>query len=749
MKKTADLHRPENKKAAPLFLVLALLCFSVTSFAGSIQIATTPPPDGTIHQSYSTTFSLTAGSDMVTPVTWSIDRLDTMNVRLAGLNFNAATHTLSTDSVFTFVGTISFHVDARNSDGTGSDQELFTITVNREPIDLALVLDKSGSMSSLSGTSTVSRWTALTGAVALFMSNLESFSTTNDNIGLTFFDGGVVKPVSGFPTPLISVIGSSSAVNGNFTGTTAIQPGGSTAFGYGLQDGLGKIPVVANRSRFIVTFTDGLQNIPSETYVNVSSATGNHVWLGAIPFSTTPVRIYPIGIGAAGSLPAVLSDISQSIEGGNQAQISTQDGTALSGNYGSDFINVLQTILNAGSPQIVDTRRSTFSTQISGSDAKRNAAKGAANFAGFEDQQSFIVNKKVSKLVFNIVSNAPRELAIISVRKDSTEFIQYGKMTAGTGFRSFDLNLSAKGVPPVKSEGTWTITALSSTQDLYEVTLLADDHTTHYSFSSGSDRLKSGSPINLTARLSYGMPAIKNASVTVLIGKPGDDLGNLLATTPFTGKADSSSDPSTPAEQKYEALIKDSAFLAKLLANNQLIKLNFNASDSSYSGQFDSTGVSGVYQVIFLADVPDDSVHGHIVRYQRKSLYVYFPDVDLPNSNVTLVTKDSLLILTFRPIASNGKFIGPGWGNTIRIDSSTATVQQVVDNGDGSYSITIKGSADATGVVVIGGQTIYSGTLGDITKTGGTGAIWKAWWFWLIILLLLILIIRLLKKKNP
>ncbi len=53
--------------------LLVLLCCSYLSFGGAITIDPAPLSDGTVGQSYSATFNLTAGSDMATPVTWAIE----------------------------------------------------------------------------------------------------------------------------------------------------------------------------------------------------------------------------------------------------------------------------------------------------------------------------------------------------------------------------------------------------------------------------------------------------------------------------------------------------------------------------------------------------------------------------------------------------------------------------------------------------------------------------------------------------
>jgi len=636
------------------------------------------------------------------------------------------------------VGTYTFVLLVQNSNGE-SDEQQFRITV-RQPVDIVLVLDKSGSMAWNSGTTTTSRWNALRAAVSLFMDGLEKFDvggTNGDKIGLTFFDGAAVPPPTGFPTPLISTNGSTTPVNNNLTGGSAVTPGGSTAFGAGLQTGLGNMPVAANRRRIIITYTDGEQNVPNTTHVNVPG--DNKVHLGAGVLTNDQLKIYPIGIGASGALPAILNQIAQSVEGGGFPQISTEDGTSMSGNYGTQFINVLADVLRTGSPQIVDTRLGRFIP----SGISVTGAPGP-----FQTEQSFTVNKGIDKLVFNVISNVQEGLAITSVKKDGTEFIQLGSMSSGIGFRSFELDFLKQGMSTVKPQGTWTIKAQAFGSDQYEMILIVDDHKFKYELSTGNTRLKVGSPIPLTAKLKTSSLAVKDATVQAIILKPGDDLGDLLATTNAKIDTTAGPDPSNPGVQKYQDLLKDSSFLKKLLAKEQIINLSFNAGDSTYTGQFANPDVSGVYHVIFRIKSTGDTTLGTVERYQKSSVYVYFPDVDLAQSNVVLTTNASgQTILSFRPKASNGKFIGPGWASMIKLDSSAAQIQQIVDHGDGSYSITLTGDVNSNGVFSIGGETVYSGKISNIGKAGDE--FWKQWWFWALLILILIILFFIFRKKKP
>jgi hypothetical protein len=131
---TALKNRSPKIVLRTISFLLVLLCCSQMSFAGAITIDVTPLPDGTVGQAYSATFSLAAGSDMVTPVTWAINAADLPGLNAAGLVFNAATHSISTTgngmgNVLPAAANVIFRVQVINQDNSGSDEHQFTLHI--------------------------------------------------------------------------------------------------------------------------------------------------------------------------------------------------------------------------------------------------------------------------------------------------------------------------------------------------------------------------------------------------------------------------------------------------------------------------------------------------------------------------------------------------------------------------------------------------------------------------------------------
>ncbi len=623
-----------------------------------------------------------------------------------------------------------------------------------KPRDVMLVLDRSGSMSTITSGSTppTSRWNALRTAVSLFMDQYESFHISGDRIGVTFFDthADMPPPTAPFNTSFYNVTNSNAGdPNSSKNKVLSIIPGnpssGSTAMGEGVLGGNGKFPNPLVNQPATLLFSDGIQN--TGVMINYSTGSdgspagslpGTHA--GTTPINLTGGKIFTVGFDAPAEASALLGNIALNNGGGPNGYQNTQTGDASDIALANLFNNTIPNLLSGGSPQLVDVRRGVFG----------NSQKSIV--------ETFTVNKSINKLFFEVVGLG--YATISSVKHNGVEKISTGNVIHGQGYVAFADSLSNAD----SSQGDWQITAMPYYGELasagniqgsnYFVSATVDDHLVDYKCGSGNNSFKVGDTFKPSVQLQYIGRTIKNATIKAIILKPGDDLGDLLARSNINVDTSSGADLSV-AEQKYQALLKDSTFLNKLKATNQVVNLTYRASDSTYSGDYQFNDISGVYQVIYMVDA-DDPVTGKVLRYNQQSIYVRFPDVNIDSSNavLTATAQAGISTLTFRPITSTGRFVGPGWGNTIGLSGNSIQLTNMIDNGDGSYTLTISGDTTQNVILTIGGDTTYNGQLQNIGKGGNSnpigGEIWKEWWFWLIVILILIIIIwSASKKKNP
>ena len=121
-----------------------------------------------------------------------------------------------------------------------------------EPVDVVLVLDRSGSMSDPAGPQT--KWELLREATSLFVSL--SRSDRGDRIGVvTYADGARVD------VPLAPTSGQGGAARVD-QALARIQPRGRTALGAGVRAAMGLLPSSSERRQVVVVVSDGKENEP-------------------------------------------------------------------------------------------------------------------------------------------------------------------------------------------------------------------------------------------------------------------------------------------------------------------------------------------------------------------------------------------------------------------------------------------------------------------------------------------------------
>ncbi len=661
-------------------------------------------------------------------------------------------------------GSITFTVNADNGVAPDRTQQ-FRIPVTRPPLDLVFVLDHSGSMRAMDfSAGTVSRWDRLKAGVDNFASIADA---TNGNIAdktaFVFFDTDKYPADPASPTPLLDL---TPAITAARTGAFPI-PDGWTAMGEGLieaKNRLGLITVPAGgcpHQQVEVLFTDGDQN--RKRLVNAAGTQA--VTDGILPTTslnngTNGIKIVTVGV-RAGAVPAVLSAIAASNTG--PSGVSAANRLTDTG-FDVALATQIPELLAGSSPQIIDLQRN----QRLGGFIIQSPNQPVMHQNVQSGTHEVSVNKDVEGLLFDFLGifNQPSARVWRNGVEINGTFV---KRTQGQGYCIFSLDFTKIPKNIATSEGSWKITirdVQNSRPDWgrYAFLAFADDHQLFYQCSAGNPSLKVGNPINPSVkRLTWQGKALKGPAVQVqaVILKPGQDLGDLLARTDLRmGKPDGD-DAASAGLLKYFALLNDSAFLKKMQETQQLVTLTYNAADSTYSGQFAGTDVSGVYQVLY--HIQNNSPEtGNVVRFEEQSVYVRFPDVDMGKSNVVVSTnaKGGGTVLTFRPVASNGKFFGPGWGSAITLDAPNAKISEVVDNGDGSYSVSIAGSLDGKGKLSLGSETLLDGNLERLKCYGPNASFmdkvrcWMLsmglppWLIWVVLAVLAVLIGLFIRKKK-
>lgn len=628
------------------------------------------------------------------------------------------------------------------SDSNGSCLANFVIVY---PFDLVFVLDRSGSMTEdadgVAGGDT--RWQALRTGAEGFAPLLETVAPAGSQFGLTMFESNLVPHVTA-SFPGLTAIGSS--LDTDLVAELSMQnPFGGTAMGKGIKDGDTKL-ATCSRPRVVVLFTDGEQNVSPEVTSGTGYDDGTDV-NATCPAGPQELEIVSVGIMNPGSVyHTTLEDLATS-NGANATLISTggvfgfEGPINCAGTINQAFNCAVVPALKGNSPQLITSAAGTLS--------------GAGNMV-----PDFEVNARVSQLLIQLAYDRRFEKPTLAqvaagtrVMKDGSDVTAFFRLSLAAGSSSQALlstDFADRSLGTMAPEGTYSVEFVPLTDHGtsaapldYDALVIADDHRLGMDWRIEPASARVNEPFAPTMSLDWRGDPVDNATIDVLVLTPGDDLGDLLARTELTVDLDQDSDSPSPGVQKFNQLLGDPDFLAKLLPAEQQFQLA-SQGNGSYSASFTPT-VSGVHSILYT--VRADGPFGKVQRQAAQSVYARFHDIDMAASNVTTTVADNQISWNFRPITSYGRFIGPAQGDAISIDGAGVAVTSITDHQDGSYTVTLTGDPGSEVSVQILDEEIYAGPASDFGRDDDRpdGKL-PRWLFWLIVLILLLIVIWVLKK---
>ena len=616
-----------------------------------------------------------------------------------------------------------------------------------DPYDIVFVLDRSGSMR---GTSNITapatnRWDALKMAVDGLTPLISASAPPSSNFGLTLFAGTVLAdPLSG----LVPIAPNLSTI---VTPALGVTPGGSTAMGLGLKNGIAKANMTAGatRPRVLVLFTDGEQNVPPELMTGGCTFSDGSLVNPTCPGVAGSVKIIAIGIGSPdATYHATLQALADQNRG---ALIITDNGTTFTEECTSDISAVfdcaIAPALYGNSPQMVTSYRGTLSSNP----VTLPAFDLNTNLGQLLIKMSFSRRFKISEL--------STILAGVRIIKDGIDISRYFESvfpddpTNSVLLKTRFVYQEEDETNTIAPEGSYTL-EMKAPADLssdlgYRVVSYADDHRLRMDWQVIPSAPRVNQPFQPTIHLSWRGRPLTNAKVEARILKPGDDLGDLLATHPKMVDVVSGPEAGSPGYQKYLHLLEnDPAFLGELQPRDKRLILAHQG-DGKYSASYDPGDVSGIYQIVYQVSA-EDAEFGKIQRKAVQSLYTRFGDIDLDKSAVSSTVKDNAVTINFRPITSYGRFIGPAQGRAFSVDGAGIRLNSITDHQDGSYTLVLAGDPDAEVAITLLGEEIYRGPASGIGEgvferlldwLQGLGL--PGWIIWLIALAILLLIILL------
>ena len=300
--------------------------------------------------------------------------------------------------------------------------------------------------------------------------------------------------------------------------------------------------------------------------------------IGMLPFPdeiySVSIKYYTIGMGSSAAVPPVLSAIANANSG---MFLYTTTGDHL--DFEQFFDNHFTDMLSNSSPQIVQRQVGKL-------------INGVGN-------HSFILNEGITHAIFKVSHNDGDNINF-TIEKNGENYTPE-KIISSSFVKMTKVKFPIIGDNVIKSGGEWIVKVTGDSNEEYYVTCIADDHYLDYTGKTDKASYISGEYIDFIADFSYaGIPFVNTEdSVKVIVFKPGDDLGHLLATYSLPeDEIDYTNEDLSPEEQKFLSLMSDENFYNKLLPNEQIIKLQ-HLGNGIYKGRFDVTDISGVYQALF------------------------------------------------------------------------------------------------------------------------------------------------------
>lgn len=548
----------------------------------------------------------------------------------------------------------------------------------RPPLDVVLVLDKSGSMGGTTTGAGGTKIVALRNAVTDFVTIWEDLRAAEgglapaDNIGVSLFEGNA------------SWWGALGAGLHDFAANQAtilaqvntITHGGSTSIGDGLLQADGVLNVADPlRRRVVLLMSDGLQNTDQMVGVTADE-TQVFTYQKSNPGLTTPVpnqgnyQIYTVTVGPSAGVDAeVKFGLANATNG---FYINSEDDADQMSPF---FLELLQNFLRFNTWQ---TARLIHDT---------------------------LVFRKPYRLSIPI-STTTQHVSFALRWPDNMGFVRMGVTPAGEpqpvvegGSRTIVMNFRVPTSAAYNYLDEWLVEieladpSGNTTQVPFDLVVLVDDAALNVDMDVAPRRYAPGDKVELEARVRFMERPVTTLGsdlqdrMVVRVIKPGSSIGDLLSASNASPDQPFAGDTVTAANAKlYNELLKNPAALVRDGADT--ISL-VHAGEGVYRGTY-QVQEAGHYNFLFGIDGRTGG-KGRFSRMQIKTIHVR----PLPDPNNTLFqtqvqTGDiNRLVIQMTPRTAFNKFVGPGWAAHFWFTAPDTRPVRAQDNLNGTYSATI------------------------------------------------------------
>ncbi len=617
----------------------------------------------------------------------------------------------------------------------------------RKPLEMVMLLDRSGSMecdldeaasgatwpgcatSNTGGGVDNKRWDILKSSINNFVNKLDGNHTlSTDLMSVVYFSGGtgVQGSITNDAMEFANITTFQLPLNAGQTPIyqemSTAPPGGVPLARDGTSLGEGMYKTIVDRfnntdgggkRKVVLLFTDGEQN--TGKWFNESGAIGTlgkliqtsstdaSVLLNLNNAAIDDIEVYTAGVNLPGSAAeSLLRNIADNHTPANPSYFSVMPGTE--SDFSSEMsLKAFNEIYNDFSPQCVRADKFTMNYNTTA-------------------QAIYPINKSVNRVIFEAYFDAPyANNANYTILKDGVDVTnKVSRKHMNDYIATFIFNIYE--IPDFTSDGNWTFKVANS-DDIFnnnKITLFAtaDDHNIEFNGYLDNGRIHVGQPLKANVSLSaLGMP-VTNAVVTATIIKPGEDLGNLLATTNINNLAPKTKEIGTCSAQKLDYLeTNNPTALTKWKNLEQNTIQLVHQGKGIYSGTYNDVDVTGNYKIIYSAKATTGDI-GQIERMKDQTIHVRFAPININLSARSIKSsKDNpsyYHTINFTPTykAPDGstRLLGPGYENAIALENTN--VSHVDDECNGSYTIYANSNRKNPNVRIwVADDKVYSGPI--------------------------------------
>jgi hypothetical protein len=557
----------------------------------------------------------------------------------------------------------------------------------RDPLDLMLVLDKSGSMADLppEAVNPPNKASILQSALQAFLAAWREIDQptagggewSHDRIGVVFFDSvaaaqstvGADPPANFFAQRGVNPPGPTH--NWNNVGATvgALIPGGSTSVGGGINTAMTQWQADPAHDAFIILVTDGIQNTAPLVQTNASGI----LTLAPVAGFSDELRkrfipIQTIGFGQPDTVDEdLLRNISLQTSGVSYISV---NATTMFDFLGSTLVAILK-----GNTASIALR-------------KHDTMTGAGPSAPLP----VVVDPSAQRVVFMLQWAPPLrnalDLEVFRPGSGSAATPTSGEKTPQAVLQTFDMNAA--------DVGTWSVRVKRNDvgHDIpYTLNVFFLERHLDYRVSFDSTREGTGDTIRLRATVAYDGKPLANLppnAIRVRIQRPAAGLGSILHDAPFNDPGTQTTpngDVLTPYQRK---LAQIGGTLDRTLARDVDTISLVDAKNGVYTGSFDQTNVPGTYGFEVVLDW-DDPRTGHVRREERLEQHVKVKPDPSRTEVITNRLANGTIQIRVTPRDKFGNYLGPGYDALVnaKVNSGGTLVNRVDPDQTGTYIFTI------------------------------------------------------------